>query len=223
MCGDGVPPAALEQATELIRGRGTASSSSSGARVFAEVYGPPPRLVIIGAVDTAEALCQRGEAARLARRSSPTRAPSSRRRERIPSADELDRRVAGGGARAGAARPRDRGRRPHARRRSSTIPALKAALATDAFYIGALGSRRNQERRRETAARGGRRRGGARADLRPVRPRHRRRLASPRPPCRSSPRSSLSAPGARAGGSATASGASTPKRSDDASRRARPW
>jgi xanthine dehydrogenase accessory factor len=29
------------------------------------------------------------------------------------------------------------------------VPALKAALATDAFYIGALGSRRNQERRRE--------------------------------------------------------------------------
>jgi xanthine dehydrogenase accessory factor len=28
-------------------------------------------------------------------------------------------------------------------------PALKTALETDAFYIGALGSRRNQERRRE--------------------------------------------------------------------------
>ena len=28
-------------------------------------------------------------------------------------------------------------------------PALVGALATDAFYIGALGSRRNQERRRE--------------------------------------------------------------------------
>ena len=29
------------------------------------------------------------------------------------------------------------------------VPALQAALATDAFYVGALGSRRNQERRRE--------------------------------------------------------------------------
>ncbi len=29
------------------------------------------------------------------------------------------------------------------------VPALKAALESDAFYIGALGSRRNQERRRE--------------------------------------------------------------------------
>jgi xanthine dehydrogenase accessory factor len=29
------------------------------------------------------------------------------------------------------------------------VPAIKGALATDAFYIGALGSRRNQERRRE--------------------------------------------------------------------------
>ena len=29
------------------------------------------------------------------------------------------------------------------------MPALKAALETEAFYVGALGSRRNQERRRE--------------------------------------------------------------------------
>ena len=29
------------------------------------------------------------------------------------------------------------------------VPALKAALASEAFYVGALGSRRNQERRRE--------------------------------------------------------------------------
>ena len=29
------------------------------------------------------------------------------------------------------------------------MPALQGALATEAFYIGALGSRRNQERRRE--------------------------------------------------------------------------
>ena len=28
-----------------------------GMKVFAEVYGPPPRLVVVGAVDTAEALC----------------------------------------------------------------------------------------------------------------------------------------------------------------------
>ena len=29
------------------------------------------------------------------------------------------------------------------------VPALSGALASDAFYVGALGSRRNQERRRE--------------------------------------------------------------------------
>ena len=29
------------------------------------------------------------------------------------------------------------------------LPALAGALASDAFYVGALGSRRNQERRRE--------------------------------------------------------------------------
>ena len=29
------------------------------------------------------------------------------------------------------------------------VPALKAALATDAFYVGAIGARRTQARRRE--------------------------------------------------------------------------
>ena len=35
------------------------------------------------------------------------------------------------------------------------LPALSGALATEAFYIGALGSRRNQERRRERLIEGG--------------------------------------------------------------------
>ena len=56
--GDGVPPAALEQANELIRAARNRLLELDDARVFAEVYGPPPRLVIIGAVDTADALCQ---------------------------------------------------------------------------------------------------------------------------------------------------------------------
>src|SRR5437773_2611474 len=56
--GDGVPPAALEQANELIRAARNRLLELDDARVFAEVYGPPPQLVIIGAVDTADSLCQ---------------------------------------------------------------------------------------------------------------------------------------------------------------------
>jgi hypothetical protein len=42
--GDGVPPAALEQANELIRAaREPPPRARARRRAFAEVYGPPPR------------------------------------------------------------------------------------------------------------------------------------------------------------------------------------
>ena len=145
--GDGVPEAAAEQAHELIRAARNRVLELDDARVYAEVYGPPPRLVIIGAVDTAESLCR---AARLlgwetivadARGKFATR-------ERIPSADRLIvkwpeealEEVQPDHATAIVVLTHDD---------KFDIPALKAALASDAFYIGALGSRRNQERRRE--------------------------------------------------------------------------
>ena len=64
--GDGVPEEAVGQFDELIRARPQpAARASTAAKVFAEWYGPPPRLFVYGAVDTAEALCRGGEAARL--------------------------------------------------------------------------------------------------------------------------------------------------------------
>ena len=47
-----------------------------GAQVFAEVFGPPPRLVVVGAVDTSEALCAAAKRDRLAHdlRRGPPRA-----------------------------------------------------------------------------------------------------------------------------------------------------
>ena len=118
--------------------------------MFAEIYAPPPRLLVYGAVDTAEALCK---AANLlgwrtivadARQKFATR-------ERIPSATELIvawpeealAQVAPDHATAVVVLTHDD---------KFDIPALQAALATEAFYIGALGSRRNQERRRERLA-----------------------------------------------------------------------
>ncbi|MES1248158.1 MAG: XdhC family protein [Actinomycetota bacterium] len=117
-----------------------------GRTIFADVFGPPPTLFVYGAVDTAEALC--GMAKQLGWR---TVVADARARfitkERIPSADELlelwpDEALA------------------HVRPDTATaivvlthddkfdLPLLQAAVKTDAFYIGALGSRRNQERRR---------------------------------------------------------------------------
>ena len=145
--GDGIPPAALDQANELIRAARNRLLELEDARVFAEVYGPPPRLVIVGAVDTADALCQ---AARLL--GWETIVADARAKfatpERIPNADRLlvewpeeaFAEVQPDHATAVLVLTHDA---------KFDIPALKAALATEAFYIGALGSRRNQERRRE--------------------------------------------------------------------------
>jgi xanthine dehydrogenase accessory factor len=116
-------------------------------REFVEEYGPPPLLLVFGAVDTAEALCK--AAKQLGWRTIVADARSKfATAERIPSADELlvewpDEVLA-------RAEPdpwtavvvlthEDR----------FDIPALGGALRSDAFYVGALGARKNQERRRE--------------------------------------------------------------------------
>jgi xanthine dehydrogenase accessory factor len=142
------PEEAVEQFDELIRrGRNTLLSLDDGTKVFAEWYGPPPRLFVYGAVDTAEALCR---AAKLlgwhvivadARGKFATS-------ERIPSADELI-----------VAWPEDAYAEVQPDHQTAIVvlthddkfdePALIGALASEAFYIGAIGSRRNQERRRE--------------------------------------------------------------------------
>jgi len=134
-------------ADELLRGGHSKVVELDGRRVFADVFGPPPRLLVFGAVDTAEALC--AAAKRLGWR---TIAADARGRfataERIPSADEL--LVAWPEEVLAQVRP------DHATAvvvlthdEKFDLPALTGVLATDAFYIGALGSRRNQEKRRE--------------------------------------------------------------------------
>jgi xanthine dehydrogenase accessory factor len=145
--GDGVPEAAAGQARELIRGARNRVLELDDARVFAEVYGPPPRLVIIGAVDTAESLCRAAQLLGWETIVADARGKFATR-DRIPSADRLivkwpDEALA-------EVQP------DHATAivilthdDKFDIPALKSALASEAFYIGALGSRRNQERRRE--------------------------------------------------------------------------
>ena len=75
------------QAGELIRGHTNRIVEHGDARVFAEIYAPPPRLLVYGAVDTAESLasCAPARLAGDRRR----RAREVRDRERIPSATEI--------------------------------------------------------------------------------------------------------------------------------------
>jgi xanthine dehydrogenase accessory factor len=114
--------------------------------VFADVFAEPPRLFVYGAVDTAEALCA---AAKLLgwRTIVADARPRFATAERTPSADELlvlwpDEalaRVAPDAATAVVVLTHDD---------KFDLPLVQGALATDAFYVGWLGSRRNQERRR---------------------------------------------------------------------------
>jgi xanthine dehydrogenase accessory factor len=133
---------------EVLRGgRNVLLELDSGEKVFAEVYGPPPRLLVFGAVDTAEALCRAAKSLGWHTIVSDARGKFASA-ERLPSADEI---VVGW--------PDETIQRVQPDHQTAVVvlthddrwdvPALKGALDTDAFYIGALGSRRNQARRRE--------------------------------------------------------------------------
>ena len=146
--GDGVSEEALGQFDELVRrGRNRLLELEDGSKVFAEWYGPPPRLFVYGAVDTAESLCRSAKLLGWTAIVADARARFATA-ERIPSADELI-----------VAWPEEALDRVAPDHQTAVVvlthddkfdePALKHALESEAFYIGALGSRRNQERRRE--------------------------------------------------------------------------
>ena len=118
-----------------------------GVRVFAEVFGPPPRLVVVGAVDTAEALCAAAKLIGWHTACVDARAKFATP-ERIPSADELIVEWPQE-AFARLAPDRDTAIVVLTHDEKFDVPALEAALATDAFYVGAIGARRTQSRRRE--------------------------------------------------------------------------
>jgi xanthine dehydrogenase accessory factor len=116
-----------------------------GVTVFADVFGPPPRLLVYGAIDTAEALCRAAKLLGWTTIVADARARFATA-ERIPSADELLvvwpedalAQVAPDLGTAIVVLTHDD---------KFDVPMLIGSLATDAFYVGALGSRRNQERR----------------------------------------------------------------------------
>jgi xanthine dehydrogenase accessory factor len=106
----------------------------------------PYRLLVFGAVDLGEALCRAAKALGWRTIAADPRAKFATR-ERIPSADELlvewpDEVLARVKPDAATAIV------VLAHEDQFDIPALVGALGSDAFYVGALGARKNQERRR---------------------------------------------------------------------------
>jgi xanthine dehydrogenase accessory factor len=108
---------------------------------------PAPRLLVVGAVDTAEALCRGARALGWHTIVADPRARFATP-ERLPSADEVlllwpEEALAEVAPDEGTAvvvlAHEDR----------FDLPSLAGALASDAFYVGAIGSRRTQAARRE--------------------------------------------------------------------------
>lgn len=141
--------AAAEHAEELMWAeRSELRDGPGGARLFVDVVAPPPRLVIFGAVDFARDLCGLARATgwRPYVVDPRTRFATA---ERFPDAEEIV-----------AAWPREAFARLGGIDRATYIAvlthdpklddaALTLALASDAAYVGAMGSRRAQEARRE--------------------------------------------------------------------------
>jgi xanthine dehydrogenase accessory factor len=118
-----------------------------GESVFAEVLGPPPRLLVIGGIDTAEELCRSAKALGWRTAVADPR-PGLVTRERLPSPDELivawpaealEQLAPGADSAVVVLTHEER----------LDVPALVSALSSEAFYVGAIGSRRTQEKRRE--------------------------------------------------------------------------
>jgi len=113
-----------------------------GETVFADVVAPPGNLVVVGATDTAEELCRAAKALGW-RATVVDPRPALVTRERLPSPDEL---VTAWPDELEASEDTAVVVLTHEERLD--VPALTAAFASPAFYIGAIGSRRTQEKRR---------------------------------------------------------------------------
>jgi xanthine dehydrogenase accessory factor len=141
------PAELAEHAEDVLRKGRSRVLELEGRKVFADVFAPPPRLLVFGAVDTAEALCRAARALGWRTIVSDARAKFATA-DRLPNADEIVvawpdetlARVKPDHATAVVVLTHDD---------RFDVPALAGALETDAFYVGALGSRRNQTRRRE--------------------------------------------------------------------------
>ena len=118
-----------------------------GEKVFAEVPAVRLRLVVVGATDTAEELCRAAGALGWGTTVVDPR-PGLVTRERLPSPDELvvawpdeglEKLELNGDTAVVVLTHEER----------LDVPALTTALAGEPFYVGAIGSRKTQAKRRE--------------------------------------------------------------------------
>ena len=115
--------------------------------IFAEALVPSPRLVVVGAVDTADALCRMAAAIGWRTVVVDPRAAFATA-ERIPSAGELVVKWPEEGYDQIELRPEDHiAVLTHDPKLDD--PAISGALRRGVGYVGALGSRRTQEKRRD--------------------------------------------------------------------------
>jgi xanthine dehydrogenase accessory factor len=140
--------AALDFAEELMWAERSELREVAGTKLFVDVVAPPPRLIVFGAVDFAAALCRMAKTAGWRPFVVDPRGRFATR-ERFPDAEEVivawpEKAFAQLG---GIDRATYIAVLTHDPKLDDA--ALTAALASDAPYIGAMGSRRAQEKRRE--------------------------------------------------------------------------
>jgi xanthine dehydrogenase accessory factor len=150
--GAGVEPALLAAAREAAERDQSRRIEGPGAGLFLRVFNPPVRVLVVGAVHIAQSL------ARMVRLAGyevlvvdPRRSFATEERFRdVPLACEWPDEVV---ARVGLDRRTAVVTMTHDPKIDE--PALAAALRSDAFYVGALGSKKTQEARRERLRRMG--------------------------------------------------------------------
>jgi xanthine dehydrogenase accessory factor len=146
--GEALDNAAAAHADELMWNERAERVVEDGTTLFVDVTFPPPRLIVFGAVDFAAALCRLAAAAGWRPFVVDPRTRFAQP-ARFPHAEEVV-----------AAWPEEAFQRLGGIDRATAIavlthdpklddPALVLALRSNAGYIGAMGSRRAQERRRE--------------------------------------------------------------------------
>jgi xanthine dehydrogenase accessory factor len=134
-------------AKEYGDGEGHSSATRLDEATFIEHHAPPPVLMVFGAVDTGQALCRMAKQVGFRTIVSDARGKFATR-ERLPDADEL---IVGWPAMAYDSHAPDDATYVVVLTHDPRFdePALGPALRSPAPYIGALGSRRAQETRRQ--------------------------------------------------------------------------